>query len=75
MRRVSQSPDVYGAAPWIVVIDLGMLAADLTSNRTALRRRGVFLLLSVLVGPELVVNVLLKDHWGRPRPREIFAGM
>ena len=23
------------------------------------------------LGPGLVVNVLFKDHWGRPRPREV----
>ena len=27
-----------------------------------------YLLLSLALGPGLVVNVVLKDHWGRPRP-------
>jgi lipid A 4'-phosphatase len=30
-----------------------------------------FLLLCLLVGPGLVANLVLKDHWGRARPREI----
>jgi membrane-associated PAP2 superfamily phosphatase len=35
------------------------------------RRAGVFLVLLLALGPGLVVNVVFKDHWGRPRPREI----
>ncbi|PWB67577.1 MAG: hypothetical protein C3F14_01695, partial [Deltaproteobacteria bacterium] len=37
---------------------------------------GTFLLLCVALGPGLIVNGILKDHWGRPRPRQIveFAG-
>lgn len=32
------------------------------------RRVAAYLLLSLAVGPGLIVNVLLKDNWGRPRP-------
>ena len=31
----------------------------------------VFLLLSLAMGPGLLVNYVLKDHWGRPRPASI----
>ncbi|MGB9153114.1 MAG: phosphatase PAP2 family protein [Alphaproteobacteria bacterium] len=31
----------------------------------------LFLLLALLIGPGLVANVGLKDHWGRARPREV----
>jgi len=36
----------------------------------------VFLLLSLLIGPGLMANVVFKDHWGRARPRdvELFGG-
>ena len=36
----------------------------------------LFLLLALMIGPGLVGNALLKDHWGRARPREVteFAG-
>ena len=37
----------------------------------AWRRPALFLVLVAAVGPGLVVNVLFKDHWGRPRPREV----
>ena len=35
------------------------------------RRAAVFILLLLALGPGLVVNVVLKDHLGRPRPREL----
>jgi len=40
------------------------------------RRRALFILCALLIGPGLIVNVCFKDHWGRPRPREVvtFSG-
>lgn len=35
------------------------------------RRVALFLLSSLALGPGLIVNVLLKDSWGRPRPSTI----
>ena len=39
-------------------------------------RPGLFVLLSLALGSGAVSNLLLKDHWGRPRPREtvVFGG-
>lgn len=34
-------------------------------------RRMLFLVLSFATGPGLIVNVLLKEHWGRARPNDI----
>jgi len=34
-------------------------------------RTAAFLLLALALGPGLVVNTLLKDHWGRARPSQI----
>ena len=34
-------------------------------------RAAVFLVLSLLLGPGLLVNVILKDNWGRPRPGSV----
>ncbi|HEU5016338.1 MAG TPA: phosphatase PAP2 family protein [Pseudolabrys sp.] len=31
----------------------------------------VFLLVTMALGPGLLVNVVLKDHWGRPRPIDV----
>jgi membrane-associated PAP2 superfamily phosphatase len=33
----------------------------------------VFLFSTLVVGPLLIVNVILKDHWGRPRPVQVDA--
>lgn len=35
------------------------------------RRVALYVLLSLAMGPGLVVNVVLKDNWGRPRPSTI----
>ena len=39
-------------------------------------RAAAFLLLSLALGPGLLVNAVLKDHWGRARPAQVteFAG-
>jgi lipid A 4'-phosphatase len=34
-------------------------------------RAAVFLIVTMLLGPGLLVNVVLKDHWGRPRPIDV----
>ncbi len=34
-------------------------------------RAVVFLIATMLLGPGLLVNVALKDHWGRPRPIDV----
>jgi membrane-associated PAP2 superfamily phosphatase len=39
----------------------------------AWRRPALFLVVVAAIGPGLVVNVLFKDHYGRPRPREVTA--
>jgi len=36
-----------------------------------LRWYGVFVLICVILGPGLIINLVLKDHWGRPRPHQM----
>ncbi len=36
-----------------------------------MRKPALLLVLVVIVGPGLLVNLIFKDHYGRPRPREI----
>ena len=68
-------PLLYRASPWVtvslVIAGLATLAAGTLLRRRPWRRHAVFVLLSVVLGPGLLGNVLLKDHWNRPRPREI----
>ena len=39
-------------------------------------RAAVFLIVTILLGPLLISNIVLKDTWGRPRPRDtvMFGG-
>jgi membrane-associated PAP2 superfamily phosphatase len=56
-------------APVVVAIIWKLIAPRrpmLISSRAA-----VFLILTMLLGPGLLVNVALKDHWGRPRPIDV----
>jgi membrane-associated PAP2 superfamily phosphatase len=56
-----------------VTIGLAVLLKLLVPARRLLvdARASLFLLTTLLVGPALLVNVVLKDNWGRPRPREV----
>ncbi|MFZ5466979.1 MAG: phosphatase PAP2 family protein [Pseudomonadota bacterium] len=50
-----------GGRPWMVGI----------RGRWPRRGIGAFLLLSLLLGPGLMVNGVLKEHWGRARPHQV----
>ncbi|MBX6424320.1 MAG: phosphatase PAP2 family protein [Variibacter sp.] len=52
------------------------LVLKLARPRRPLLVRGraiVFLFSTLLLGPLLATNIVLKDHWGRPRPRDVIA--
>lgn len=49
----------------------GLLAGFRSARCQRFRRQAVYLILVMAIGPGLVANVLLKDHWGRPRPRDV----
>lgn len=40
------------------------------------KRQALYIVLVIALGPGLVVNLIVKDHWGRPRPVHVtqFAG-
>lgn len=71
--------------PWQLLYDFGCLpglslgvsglglatVALLRKRRQHDWRPGLFLALMLLLGPGLLVNLCMKDHWGRPRPHEI----
>ena len=66
----------YRSAPWVTgslaVTGAALLVAGTIRRKSSrLRLYGLFILLCVVVGPGLIVNAVLKDHWGRPRPRQI----
>jgi membrane-associated PAP2 superfamily phosphatase len=64
----------YGEYPGIVLVSgafLVLLGSAWCRIWASYRRHCLILLLSVALGPGVVVNGLLKSYWGRPRPRHI----
>ena len=60
----------------MVGIPIGAVVAKLIRPRTRLAFPGravVFLLATVVLAPLLTANVILKDNWARPRPRDVAA--
>lgn len=64
---------VVPVVAWAVGLGLLVTAAWawLAPDRSRLRRVTVYLIVALLVGPGLLTNVILKDHWGRARPYQV----
>ncbi|HEV2673232.1 MAG TPA: phosphatase PAP2 family protein [Aliidongia sp.] len=69
---------IYDTVPivtWALVIGLLLLALIGWILGRAIgpfdRRTIPFLLLSIAIGPGLLTNTVLKDHWGRARPNQV----
>jgi membrane-associated PAP2 superfamily phosphatase len=66
----------YGEAPAVLMFVgslLGLATAYTTVRFRSWRAPAAIVLLAVGVGPLLLTNALLKEHWGRPRPRQVEA--
>ncbi|HYX73605.1 MAG TPA: phosphatase PAP2 family protein [Steroidobacteraceae bacterium] len=65
---------LYRAAPWVtamlVLAGLVVLAAAFAGRRDV-RGAAVLVLLGVAIGPGLLANLVFKDHWQHPRPRDL----
>ena len=64
----------YAYSFTIIVACSSLLAIVLTyflPGLRSFRRPALYLLLAIALGPGLVVNLVFKDHWGRPRPAQI----
>ena len=71
---------IYHVVPWITwaaILILALAGAWLFLMERPLwrfdRKALLFVALSVALGPGLLANTLLKDHWGRARPTQIEA--
>jgi membrane-associated PAP2 superfamily phosphatase len=67
---------LYDVVPVLTtLLGLGSLAAiGLGARRSGdrtLLRAGLVVFLTLGLGPGLLVNALFKDHWGRPRPKQL----
>jgi membrane-associated PAP2 superfamily phosphatase len=74
-RRPPWSVLYHLAGPAAALLGLGSVIAIVVGarspDRTALVRAGVVVLLTLGLGPGLLVNSIFKDHWGRPRPNHL----
>ncbi len=69
----------YGTLPAIVLTFSALIGLILSWIRPQIknyRRYFLLIILTLIIGPGLFVNAILKDHWGRPRPRQVqkFSG-
>lgn len=65
---------LYGCYPaWIIGLSsfIFCIYSFVNPKVKKWQRATLFLSLTFLMGCGLIVNVLLKDHWGRPRPRQL----
>lgn len=65
---------LYGYYPSYVLGFLALILFGAGFSRQSLRPfrlPSLYLVILLLLGPGLLVNTVFKDHWGRPRPREI----
>ena len=67
LYRMDRIPALTLASTGLLAILWGMLKP----SRRHWIRPGFFLVLLLAFGPGLLVNAVFKDHWGRPRPREV----
>lgn len=68
-RLVHRSPPYLVAL--LTTLSLGLMAlGQWRRGQRHLRIYGFFILLSLILGPGLVVNVIFKDNAGRPRPSQ-----
>ena len=61
----------------LAIAALTLVIVSFFNSRCAkFRQRAAYFFLVIILGPVVVVNLVLKDNWGRPRPRDIieFSG-
>jgi len=67
LYRYGNIPAFALGAMGTVVFVLGFFVERLRRDRAA----ALFVVAFLALGPGLIVNPVLKDHWGRPRPADI----
>jgi len=62
---------VWVPAVALAFVALGLTAGGLSRRRRSIARAGLILMLSLVLGPLLLANVVLKPYFGRPRPQDV----
>ena len=63
----------YGEIPAFLLVAYSLLGSIWFFTPFTCKKANLFLFLFLILCPGLVVNGLFKNHWGRPRPRQIIA--
>ncbi|MBM4398837.1 MAG: phosphatase PAP2 family protein [Candidatus Cloacimonetes bacterium] len=64
----------YGNLPALAISISGLILVWLSFQKEhwiKWRKIGAYLALVMILAPGLIINAVLKDHWGRPRPRNL----
>jgi len=64
----------YGFYPGWAALGFGLVMYILSffkENMLKWRKAGLLIILVFILGPALLINAILKEHWGRPRPRQV----
>jgi lipid A 4'-phosphatase len=65
---------IFAGYLWVLIALVGLIMSYWFPQKYLNWRKPAFLMVfTMIVGPGLLVNVTLKDHWGRARPRDIQA--
>ncbi len=67
LYNVGTLPAILTVLAAIVVLLIGLRSA----KWSRFRRPGIYIIFVLAIGPGLIANAILKDHWGRPRPRDV----
>ncbi len=67
LYQIDRTPAFILVISWLIVAIRSYRVPSLCQWR----RPAIFLLLLLILGPGLLVNSVFKEHWGRPRPREV----
>jgi membrane-associated PAP2 superfamily phosphatase len=76
MERAGWVQMFYYAPPVLVgalllAVVWGFVVGTLRPEARRWRGAAAFLLITLILGPGVLVNAVFKDHWGRPRPKHI----
>ncbi len=67
LYRTAPVPGILLAIGALIILCTGFISSSLKRYR----RQSLFIILLLALGPGLLVNVILKNHLGRPRPQEL----
>jgi len=67
LYKIGTLPAILTVIAAITILLMGLRSA----KWSRFRRPGIYLIFVLALGPGIIANTILKDHWGRPRPRDV----